>query len=77
MTISAYEMWAWGCHVYVVSPVFLNVPLNRCSYPRSNIWENTWEVCKRVDRSNFGLCLDTFQIAGTYVIAHARCYCAD
>ncbi|KZT70017.1 xylose isomerase-like protein [Daedalea quercina L-15889] len=28
-----------------------------------NTWEHTWEVCKRVDRPNFGLCLDTFQIS--------------
>ncbi|KAI0064489.1 xylose isomerase-like protein [Artomyces pyxidatus] len=27
-----------------------------------NTWEGTWEVCKRVNRPNFGLCLDTFQI---------------
>lgn len=27
-----------------------------------NTWEHTWEICKRVDRPNFGLCLDTFQI---------------
>ncbi|KAI0353900.1 xylose isomerase-like protein [Trametes cingulata] len=27
-----------------------------------NTWEHIWEVCKRVDRPNFGLCLDTFQI---------------
>ncbi|KAH8728886.1 xylose isomerase-like protein [Phaeosphaeriaceae sp. PMI808] len=27
-------------------------------------WEKAWEVVKRVDRSNFGLCLDTFNIAG-------------
>lgn len=33
-----------------------------------NTWEQTWEICKRVDRPNFGLCLDTFQIcARTYV----------
>ncbi|KAJ3551158.1 hypothetical protein NM688_g4881 [Phlebia brevispora] len=33
-----------------------------------NTWEDTWEVCKRVDRPNFGLCLDTFQIcARAYV----------
>ncbi|KAH9939481.1 xylose isomerase-like protein [Amylocystis lapponica] len=30
-----------------------------------NTWEHTWEVCKRVDRPNFGLCLDTFQICGS------------
>lgn len=29
-----------------------------------NTWEHTWEICKRVDRPNFGLCLDTFQICG-------------
>ena len=27
-------------------------------------WEQTWEVVQRVDRPNFGLCLDTFNIAG-------------
>lgn len=27
-------------------------------------WESMWEVVKRVDRPNFGCCLDTFQIAG-------------
>ncbi|KZT01032.1 xylose isomerase-like protein [Laetiporus sulphureus 93-53] len=27
-----------------------------------NTWEDTWDICKRVDRPNFGLCLDTFQI---------------
>lgn len=28
-----------------------------------NTWEHTWEVCKLVNRPNFGLCLDTFQIS--------------
>ncbi|KIJ64360.1 hypothetical protein HYDPIDRAFT_90751 [Hydnomerulius pinastri MD-312] len=33
-----------------------------------NTWEGTWEVCKRVNRPNFGLCLDTWQIcARTYM----------
>lgn len=27
-------------------------------------WEKSWEVVKLVDRANFGLCLDTFNIAG-------------
>ncbi|RJE20491.1 3-dehydroshikimate dehydratase [Aspergillus sclerotialis] len=27
-------------------------------------WEKMWEVVKRVDRPNFGCCLDTFNIAG-------------
>lgn len=27
-------------------------------------WQGTWELVKRVDRGNFGLCLDTFHIAG-------------
>ncbi|CCM00629.1 uncharacterized protein FIBRA_02666 [Fibroporia radiculosa] len=32
-----------------------------------NTWEHTWDICKRVNRPNFGLCLDTFQIcARTY-----------
>ncbi|EGO28752.1 hypothetical protein SERLADRAFT_459519 [Serpula lacrymans var. lacrymans S7.9] len=35
----------------------------------TNTWEGVWEVCKRVDRPNFGLCLDTFQIsARTYML---------
>ena len=29
-----------------------------------NTWEQSWEVIQRVDRPNFGLCLDTFNIAG-------------
>ncbi|EXJ73829.1 uncharacterized protein A1O5_03591 [Cladophialophora psammophila CBS 110553] len=27
-------------------------------------WEGTWEMAKKVDRPNFGLCRDTFHIAG-------------
>ena len=29
----------------------------------SSTWKDGWEVVKAVDRTNFGLCLDTFQIA--------------
>ncbi|KAK4500580.1 hypothetical protein PRZ48_008769 [Zasmidium cellare] len=28
-----------------------------------DIWEQSWEVAKRVNRPNFGLCLDTYHIA--------------
>jgi 4-hydroxyphenylpyruvate dioxygenase len=28
------------------------------------LWEHSWEVVKAVERSNVGLCLDTFHIAG-------------
>ncbi|KAH8110074.1 xylose isomerase-like protein [Phellopilus nigrolimitatus] len=34
-----------------------------------NTWEHTWEICKRVDRPNFGLCLDTFQISAIHRVA--------
>ncbi|KIJ40275.1 hypothetical protein M422DRAFT_209897 [Sphaerobolus stellatus SS14] len=27
-----------------------------------NTWRHTWEICRLVDRDNFFLCLDTFQI---------------
>lgn len=27
-------------------------------------WEASWEICQAVDSPNFGLCLDTFNIAG-------------
>ncbi|KAF2019745.1 3-dehydroshikimate dehydratase [Aaosphaeria arxii CBS 175.79] len=29
-----------------------------------NKWEQSWEIVQRVDRENFGLCLDTFNILG-------------
>ncbi|RMD39291.1 hypothetical protein DV735_g5834, partial [Chaetothyriales sp. CBS 134920] len=29
-----------------------------------NLWEDAWDVVNEVDRSNFGTCLDTFNIAG-------------
>jgi 4-hydroxyphenylpyruvate dioxygenase len=28
------------------------------------LWEQSWEIVKAVDRTNVGLCLDTFHIAG-------------
>jgi len=31
-----------------------------------NSWEHVWEICKRVDMPNFGMCLDTFQISATH-----------
>ncbi|KAL2109787.1 hypothetical protein VUR80DRAFT_2021 [Thermomyces stellatus] len=35
-----------------------------CWGTRINVWERSWEMVKRVDRPNFGLCLDTFNILG-------------
>lgn len=35
-----------------------------CWGTRCNTWEESWEVVKAIDRPNFGLCLDTFNIAG-------------
>lgn len=29
-----------------------------------NTWEDSWEVVRRADRPNLGICLDTFNIAG-------------
>jgi len=29
-----------------------------------NTWEQCWDVVQKVDRPNFGICLDTFNIAG-------------
>jgi 3-dehydroshikimate dehydratase len=31
---------------------------------RVDTWEQSWEIVQAVDRDNFGLCLDTFNIAG-------------
>ncbi|KAI0133509.1 xylose isomerase-like protein [Xylariales sp. AK1849] len=35
-----------------------------CWSTHIDTWEKSWDICKRVDRPNFGLCLDTFNIAG-------------
>lgn len=35
-----------------------------CWGTRVSVWEQSWEMVKRVDRPNFGLCLDTFNILG-------------
>ncbi|KAI0204377.1 xylose isomerase-like TIM barrel [Astrocystis sublimbata] len=35
-----------------------------CFGTRFNTWEQSWDIVQAVDRPNFGLCLDTFNIAG-------------
>ncbi|KAI0881387.1 xylose isomerase-like protein [Annulohypoxylon maeteangense] len=35
-----------------------------CWGTRCNLWEQSWDIVQAVDRPNFGLCLDTFNIAG-------------
>ncbi|KAL1865793.1 hypothetical protein VTK73DRAFT_5064 [Phialemonium thermophilum] len=37
---------------------------NLCWSTRVDSWEKLWDVVQRVDRPNFGVCLDTFNIAG-------------
>lgn len=37
---------------------------NWCWSTHAPDWKDVWDVCKQVDRPNFGLCLDTFQSAG-------------
>ncbi|GAW14455.1 hypothetical protein ANO14919_038580 [Xylariales sp. No.14919] len=37
---------------------------NLCWSTYMDTWEKAWDICQRVDRPNFGLCLDTFNIAG-------------
>jgi 4-hydroxyphenylpyruvate dioxygenase len=37
---------------------------NLCWGTHVDTWEAAWEVVRRVDRANFGICLDTFNIAG-------------
>ncbi|KAG9247388.1 xylose isomerase-like protein [Calycina marina] len=47
-----------------------NVPKLRFTYENlsfetwTNGWGDTWEAVKRVDKANFGLCMDTFHITG-------------
>jgi len=35
-----------------------------CWGTHNDLWEHSWEIVQRVNRKNFGLCLDTFNIAG-------------
>ncbi|KAF2969698.1 hypothetical protein GQX73_g3935 [Xylaria multiplex] len=35
-----------------------------CFGTRYNTWEQSWDIVQAVDRPNFGVCLDTFNIAG-------------
>lgn len=37
---------------------------NLCWSTHIDTWDKVWDVVKRVDRPNFGMCLDTFNIAG-------------
>lgn len=37
---------------------------NWCWSTHAPDWADVWDICKQVDRPNFGLCLDTFQSAG-------------
>ena len=37
---------------------------NLCWSTYIDTWEKLWDIVKRVDRPNFGMCLDTFNIAG-------------
>ena len=37
---------------------------NWCWSTHAPDWVDVWDICKKVDRQNFGLCLDTFQSAG-------------
>ncbi|KAJ5363448.1 uncharacterized protein N7496_009161 [Penicillium cataractarum] len=46
------------------SPVVRFAYENLCWSTYIDTWEKLWEVVKRVDRPNFGMCLDTFNIAG-------------
>lgn len=35
-----------------------------CWSTRVDLWERCWDIIQRVDRPNFGICLDTFNILG-------------
>lgn len=35
-----------------------------CWGTHSDTWEQAWEIVRRVDRPNFGICIDTFNLAG-------------
>lgn len=47
------------------TPPFRFAYENLCFGTFNSKWEDAWAVVKGVDRENFGLCLDTFNIAGS------------
>ncbi|KAI0906052.1 xylose isomerase-like protein [Ustulina deusta] len=46
-----------------------------CFGTRYNTWEHSWDIVQAVDRPNFGLCLDTFNIAGRIYADPASASC--
>ena len=46
------------------SPVIRFAYENLCWSTYFDTWEKVWDVVERVNRPNFGICLDTFNIAG-------------
>lgn len=50
-----------------------------CWGTRVDLWETSWELVRMVDRPNFGLCLDSFNIAGRIYAdpACSTCKCVD
>jgi 4-hydroxyphenylpyruvate dioxygenase len=46
------------------TPVIRYAYENLCWSTVNDTWEKAWDVVKRVGRPNFGICLDTFNIAG-------------
>jgi 4-hydroxyphenylpyruvate dioxygenase len=48
----------------VQNPPFRFAYENLCWGTFNDTWEKAWGVVKAVDRDNFGMCLDTFNIAG-------------
>lgn len=48
----------------VAKPPFRFAYENLCFGTFNDTWEKAWAVVQAVDRDNFGMCLDTFNIAG-------------
>jgi 4-hydroxyphenylpyruvate dioxygenase len=46
------------------NPPFRFAYENLCFGTHNDTWEKAWDIVERVDRPNFGICLDTFNIAG-------------
>ncbi|KAI0821836.1 xylose isomerase-like protein [Trametes gibbosa] len=73
LTSNDYDVIARDLRILADEAAILEPPIRiayeMCAWgAHVNTWEHTWEVCKRVDRPNFGLCLDTFQICGTHLV---------
>lgn len=63
----AYENWCCKFHLHIslLSPHSTHVLILSLGSTHAPTWLDVWTIVQAVDRPNIGLCLDTFQTAGS------------